>query len=109
MVSSLTMTIFSAIVTLLTNKPLDRRVHFHIDESSMTTIPASSNATKPNKGLFSVSQIGDIMLRKPLDYEQHRQYSFLVCCFYSEVINSKYWPKRKLTYKNGRSKCCFYL
>ena len=78
---SLTMTIFSAIVTLLTNKPLDRRVHFHIDENSMTTIPASSNATKPNKGLFSVSQIGDIMLRKPLDYEQHRQYSFLVCCY----------------------------
>ena len=70
--------IYSAIVTLLTNKPLDRRVHFHIDENSMTTKPVSSNATKPNKGLFSVSQIGDIMLRKPLDYEQHSQYSLLV-------------------------------
>ena len=72
---------FSAIVTLLTNKPLDRRVHFHIDEESIITNPLGENDTLANKGQFTVSQIGDIMLRKPLDFEQHSDYTFLVIRF----------------------------
>ena len=69
---------FSAIVTLLTNKPLDRRVNFHIDEASMLTNPSGENNTSTSLGQFTVSQAGDVMLRKPLDYEQHSEYSFLV-------------------------------
>ena len=73
-------------MTLLTNKPLDRRVHFHIDESSIITSKTairekyeeSQNTTLPTRGQFTVSQIGDIIIRKPLDYEQYKEYSFLV-------------------------------
>ena len=69
---------YSPIVTLLTNKPLDRRIHFHIDEESILTNPLSQNDTIANKGQFTVTQTGDVMLRKPLDYEQRSDYSFLV-------------------------------
>ncbi|XP_059090109.1 protocadherin beta-12-like [Tigriopus californicus] len=56
----------SVILTLLTNKPSDRRVHFDIELSDL-----------PDKE-FSVSQRGDIKVRKVLDFEQVENYSFIV-------------------------------
>ena len=56
----------TAVSTLLTNKPLDRRVHFVVDSKSL---PGNE---------FSVTQQGEVMLRKTLDFEKQSQYSFLV-------------------------------
>lgn len=56
----------SVITTLLTNRPSDRRVHFHIVED---TLPG---------GEFSVNEKGDVILRKMLDYETKQSYDFVV-------------------------------
>ena len=56
----------SPVATLLTNKPLDRRVKFAVDEKSL-----------PEQE-FTVTQQGEVMLRKSLDYERQSSYSFSV-------------------------------
>lgn len=55
-----------AIITLLTNRPLDRRVRFHVDQD---TLPDQE---------FSITEHGQVVLRKPLDFERAEGYSFRV-------------------------------
>ncbi len=54
----------SAVATLLTNRPSDRRVRFAVDESDLPG------------GEFSVTEKGDVVVRKVLDFERAEAYSF---------------------------------
>nr|CAD7437671.1 unnamed protein product [Timema bartmani] len=52
----------SALLTVVTNKPRDKRLRFWLDEP----------------GKFAITSAGDIILQQPLDYETEEGYSFLV-------------------------------
>nr|CAD7397117.1 unnamed protein product [Timema poppensis] len=52
----------SALLTVVTNKPRDKRLRFWLDET----------------GKFAITSAGDIILQQPLDYETEEGYSFLV-------------------------------
>ncbi len=56
----------SAVATLLTNRPSDRRVRFSVNRS---TLPG---------GEFSVNEKGDVVVRKVLDFERAERYDFVV-------------------------------
>ncbi len=54
----------SAVATLLTNRPSDRRVRFSV------------NRTELPGGEFSVNEKGEVVVRKVLDYERREGYAF---------------------------------